>query len=132
MKLRAPRRHIEHEAQSLLFAWATLAALRHPELALLHAVPNWAGVKGPREGAMRKREGVKAGVPDVHLPIARGPYIGMWLEMKSPTGKPTKEQKRWIEALQAAGHYVALCRSSDEARREVESYLALPLNRGNR
>lgn len=110
----------------MLFRWADLASLRLPELRLLHAVPNWAGVKGPAEGARRKAEGVRAGVPDLHLPIPRGPHPGLWIEMKSPTGQPTKDQRRWMDALREEGHAVHLCRSWQEAKDAIEAYLALP------
>jgi hypothetical protein len=126
VKIPRVRRHPEHDEQALLFAWASMVALRAPELHLLHAVPNWAGVKGPREGAMRKREGVKAGVPDVHLPVARGGHYGLWIEMKAGTNRATKEQRRWMEALEREGHAVRLCRSFQEAKTVIEWYLGLP------
>lgn len=130
MVTRKPRRYLEHEQQALLFNWAILASSRYPELRLLHAIPNWAGVKGPREGAMRKRDGVKAGVPDVHLPVARGPYIGLWIEMKPPPALagqkrlPTPDQKVWMAALREAGHRVEVCYSTQEARAVIEEYLS--------
>lgn len=123
---RAPRRNIEHEEQALLFAWCQLAALRIPELRLLYAVPNFARLPNARAGAWRKAEGLKSGVPDLHLPVPRGGHPGLWIEMKSPTGRPTKDQLRWMEALRAEGHQVHLCRSWMEARRILEQYLSLP------
>lgn len=119
----------EHAEQVLLFRRAALHRNRYPELALLHAVPNWAGVKGPREGAARKAEGVRAGVPDVHLPVARGGYIGLYIEMKYGSNKPTPEQRRWLADLERAGHHCAVCWSADEAWAVLEAYLLGQLKR---
>lgn len=126
----------EHTEQVLLFARAELYVHRRPELRLLHAVQNWAGVKGPREGARRKAEGVRAGVPDVHLPVPRGRYASLYIEMKRlrprvtktkgvrlERTKPTAEQLEWIAALRVVGNAVVVCYTADEAWAAIERYL---------
>ena len=69
---------MQHEAeeQAALFRWALLSRGRIPELDLLFHIPN-GGSRHPREAANLKRQGVKAGVPDLFLPIARGKYHGL-------------------------------------------------------
>jgi hypothetical protein len=47
----------------------------------LYHVPN-GGKRNPREAARMKRMGVRAGVHDYHLPVARGCYHGLWIELK--------------------------------------------------
>lgn len=125
--MRVPRRRgqEEHEAQTALFAWAQLASLRLPELRLLYAVPN-GGHRHPAVAGKLKAEGVKPGVLDIHLPVPRGPYHGLWIEMKSSRGQLSKHQKAWAEALADEGHAVHVCRSYEEARDALEAYLALP------
>lgn len=126
----------EHAEQVLLFQRAELNANHRPELRLLHAVQNWAGVKGPREGARRKAEGVRAGVPDVHLPVPRGGYASLFIEMKQRRPcvtktkgvrmvetKPTAAQVEWIEALRTAGNRVEVCHSAEEAWDVLMRYL---------
>lgn len=126
----------EHAEQVMLFTWARFNEGRFPELRLLYAVPNWAGVKGPREGARRKAEGVRAGVPDVHLPVARGGYLSLYIEMKRlkpritktkgvtyTATKQTKEQVEWMDRLSAAGNLVAVCCTAQEAQATVLAYL---------
>jgi len=119
----------EHTEQCLVIAWAALHEERYPELRTLHAVQNWAGVKGPAEGARRKREGVKAGVPDLHLPVPRGPYSSLYIEMKNPgrggKGKayPTAEQRAWHEMLRLYTNAVVVCWTAEEAQRVVLDYL---------
>ena len=48
---------------------------------LLIHIPN-GGKRNPREGARLKRMGVRAGVHDYHLPVARGQYHSLWIELK--------------------------------------------------
>lgn len=47
---------------------------------LIH-IPN-GGKRNPREGARMKRMGVRAGVSDYHLPVPRGKYHSLWIELK--------------------------------------------------
>ena len=112
----------EHAEQVALFRWAALMRKKYPELALMYAIPN-AARRSPRQGAWMKAEGMKAGVPDVHLPVSNGSYIGLWIEMKVTT-KPTKAQSEWMKALAAVGHKCAVCYSWGEARAVIEEYLA--------
>lgn len=119
--------HDEHHEQAALFAWAVMQQARHPELALMYAIPN-AARRSPRQGAWMKAEGMKAGVPDVHLPVPVRGYCGLWIEMKAGRNKPTAEQKRRMEDLRSVGHRCVVCYSWDEARREIEKYLALGVN----
>ena len=80
------RREIEGAEQATLMDWAALMAGRWPELQLLFHVPN-GGARGKAEAARMKRQGVKAGVPDLMLPVARGGYHGLFLEMKAALGR---------------------------------------------
>jgi hypothetical protein len=120
------RRDLEHQEQVALFEWVGLAKTRIPELRLLYAIPNWAGVKSPREGARRKAEGVRAGVPDLCLPVARGGFHGLYIEMKAGEKRPTKDQQAWLRELQEQGYATRVCWSMGEARAMIESYLELP------
>lgn len=116
----------EHEHQVALFAWAMLAAKRHPELALLFAVPN-AAKRSPRLGAYMKAEGLRAGVPDIFLPISRGGYGCLAIELKTPKGTATPEQKAWVERLNEYGNYAVVCKGWELAKDAIEKYLALPV-----
>ena len=61
----------EHEEQVKVFTWARWAEAARPELALLFAVPN-GGRRDKVTAGRLKAEGVKAGVLDIWLPVARG------------------------------------------------------------
>jgi len=54
-------------------------------------------------------EGVKRGVPDVFLPVARGGYHGLWIEMKYGKNKTTSNQKWWLNELKDQGYKTAVC-----------------------
>ena len=72
----ARARNSEHAEQVALFKWAEFAAARWPELTLMHAIPN-GGHRNKITAARLKAEGVRAGVPDICLPVARGGWHGL-------------------------------------------------------
>ena len=119
------RQSLEHNAQVALFQWAALEQRRLPELAMLFAVPN-AARRTPRQGAWMKQEGLKAGCPDIFLPVSHGKHHGMAIEMKAGKNKPTESQRWWHYHLSEQGFHVVVCYSFDEARIEIERYLAQP------
>ena len=113
----------EHREQAALFEWARYAGGRYPELALLFAVPN-GGRRDAVTGARLKAEGVKAGVPDIILPVARGGYHGLFIELKAGKNTATAEQRGWLAALAAQGYRAAVCRGAAEAMALLEEYLS--------
>ncbi|MBK1727652.1 VRR-NUC domain-containing protein [Halorhodospira neutriphila] len=112
----------EHEEQAALFRWAALQQRRRPELALLHAIPN-GGDRHPAVAARLQAEGVRAGVPDLCLPVARGGWHGLYVELKTRRGRPSRRQRAWLRALRAQGYRAELCRGWPQARAVIESYL---------
>lgn len=125
----------EHNEQCLVVQWAAANEYRWPELRTLHAVQNWAGVKSPREGARRKKEGIKSGMPDLHLPVARGPWHSLYIEMKRRVPRMTAKGLRWSETkttpaqdamhalLREYGNYVTTCTTAELAQVILEEYL---------
>ena len=75
------------------------------------------------EAANLKRQGVKAGVPDLCLPVPKNGYHGLYIEMKYGRNKTTQKQEEWLKALQEQGYYVAVCYGAEEAERLIASYL---------
>ena len=96
----------EHDHQAAFFSWLSLQKFKGVELA--HAVPN-GGARHPAVARKLKAEGVKAGVPDVAWPVARGGFIGLAIEFKHGDGNPTKEQRARIDKLQQEGWCVCVC-----------------------
>lgn len=112
----------EHESQRQVFTWATLQSGAWPELGLLFAVPN-GGARNVVVGKKLKAEGVKAGVPDIVLPVPRGGFHGLFVEMKRPGNPPSKEQKEWLAALKGQGYCTAVCLGFDHAQAVIMRYL---------
>lgn len=56
--------------QEALFEWAAYHMDCMPELEYMHHIPN-GGKRDKRTAVALKRQGVKAGVPDICLPVAR-------------------------------------------------------------
>ncbi len=108
--------------QEALFEWAGCQAARMPELEYLHHVPN-GGKRDKAAAAAMKRQGVKAGVPDIVLPAARAGYHGMYIELKAGKNAATENQKRWLEYLKQQGYFTAVCYRWQAAAELIETYL---------
>ncbi|MCP4544762.1 MAG: VRR-NUC domain-containing protein [Chloroflexi bacterium] len=112
----------EHTEQAAVIKWARDAEIIWPELALLHAIPN-GGKREKKVAARLKAEGVKPGVPDMCLPVARGGYHSLWIELKTERGRLTAEQNWWLGALEAHGNKALMCRGAAATIRTIEEYL---------
>ena len=120
----ARRKPIQHEGneQEALFDWAALARCRFPELDLLYHIPN-GGSRNRLEAANLRRQGVKSGVPDLCLPVARGGYHGLYIEMKYGKNKTSENQNKWLEALREQHYVIAVCYGWQEAQQVITDYL---------
>lgn len=112
----------EHDEQKAVFEIAALHETKWPELQLLHAVPN-GGHRHKATAVRLKAEGVRAGVPDIDLPVKRGKYTGLHIEMKVWPNKATPEQKAWLKALRGQGRYCTVCYGANEAWAIIMRYL---------
>lgn len=115
---------MEHDEQSAVISWRDYYVGAHPELSLLYAIPN-GGKRSIYVARKMKAEGVMPGVPDLHLPVARRGYIGLFIEMKFGRNRQTDEQKHWFEQLSAQGHYCKVCYSAQEAIDVLSWYVGL-------
>jgi len=75
------RRRSEATEQETLIQWCGWQQSKYPELKLIYHIPN-GGSRNTLEAANLKRQGVKAGVPDLCLPVARNGFHGLYIEMK--------------------------------------------------
>ena len=113
----------EATEQKLLFEWAEYAEVVYPELELLHHVPN-EGFRSLRAGHELKLQGMKPGVPDICLPVPKGRYHALYIEMKrSNGGRVSEAQNWWIDKLNGAGNLAVICHGFDEAKATILGYL---------
>lgn len=119
-KITAPSEQVE---QISLMRWAECQKGAHPELKLLLHIPN-GGARAKAEAGKFKAMGVKAGVPDLFLPVARGTYHGLWIELKRADGGKTQAAQRgWIDALREQGYMAGVAHGWVEAAEKIMEYL---------
>jgi len=89
----------------------------------IFAIPN-GGKRNAKEAYFMKKAGVKAGVPDLCVPVAKKGYHGLYIEMKHGKNKPTKKQEEWIELLNNNGYFAKVCVGAKEALNLLKWYFA--------
>lgn len=114
----------ESTHQICLFRWAAYQTGKWPELNLMYHIPN-EGKRSRATGGRMRAEGLKPGVPDVCLPVARGRFHGLYIEMKAGSNKTTKNQDYWLEALAAEGYLTAVCYGWEAAAQKITEYMNL-------
>ena len=83
------------------------------------------GRRSPATAARLKAEGMRPGVPDLCVPVARGRYHSLYIEMKADGGKLTDEQSAWLVRLRAEGMCAYCCYGADSAIALIDRYMAL-------
>jgi hypothetical protein len=108
----------EHQEQVAVIAWCDA----HPIAKHIFAIPNGAN-KSFASAAKFKREGLRKGVPDLFLPVRRGSFCGLFIEMKRKiNSNVSAEQKEWVKFLNK-DYAVRVCKGSDEAIALIREYL---------
>jgi hypothetical protein len=120
-----PRRRVEDCHQIAYFNWLTLA---YPHESLVTA-----GIfnQGKRNQIYAYQMGLKAGMPDIVMFVARGRFHGLMIELKRPEDKITRAVK--VSRKQAAIHHlfreqdycVAVCFGWTEAKDVTTDYLRM-------
>ena len=89
----------------------------------LMAIPNGAH-KLPASAAKFKREGLRPGVPDLFLPIARQGFHGIWIEMKRSKGGVVSDvQADWVRFLRGESYEAYICEGADETILTIKEYM---------
>lgn len=103
-------------------------------LLLIH-IPNGGSRKNAFEGWRLKEQGVRAGVSDLFLPVARGGFFGLWIEFKAapPNDAAVSDsQEAWVKEMQGQGYAAHICLGIDAALRVLVDYMALPATKAAR
>ena len=116
----------EYQEQGLVIDWWWHAHGTYglPVFALF-SIPNGAYLaSGYMGAAMLKKAGMRPGAPDLFLAVARPESNGLFIEMKSRTGRIAPEQEQFRDYLEAANykHLFAFC--AEEATTAIKEYLA--------
>lgn len=147
-KMRKARSSPEWQIQFQLFKWwkGYCRTIGLPEC-LLFAIPNGAALSGGnaewqkkergRKGAMLKMTGLTAGVADCFLAHAKVrkdcdfmPHLnrpvssyGLFIELKSPTGIVSDDQRTFRAAVVAQGYQHCVATSAEAAIQVITDYL---------
>lgn len=112
----------EHAHQCAVFCWIALNQNAYPDALKAHAIPN-GGERNPIVAARMKAEGVRAGVFDIFLPVARRQYHGLFIEMKKPGGKLSEAQQKKADEYAADGYAAYMCDHWEKAVKVIMWYL---------
>lgn len=115
----------EETEQILLFQWRDMSVKTIPELRWLHSSLNGVPLS-PGLASKMKRMGMTRGVVDVFLPIVRGGYAGLYIEMKRRNGVPSHlsaSQKEFIAFAREQGYRAEWCKGWIPARDLILEYL---------
>lgn len=118
----------EHDEQVALFDVLRANETKHPELRWIFAIPN-GGSRHPAVAAKLKAEGVKRGISDICVPIARHGFHGLYIEMKVKPNRLTPEQAEFHDFVHAEGYATYTAFSAVAAQTCIEVYLGLKLER---
>ena len=125
----AYKKRSEATEQVRVINWSRAYTADFPELKLLYHIPN-GGSRNQLEAQNLKAQGVKAGVPDLCLPVPHGGFHGLYIEMKYGKNKTTEKQDWWLEQLEAQGYDTAVCYGADEAMDKIAGYLEIEKETG--
>lgn len=118
---------MNHEESKLQQQCVTWFRAQHKQYASLLTHPiNEGGAYTRVSGAIHKAEGTVAGVPDLLLFLPAEydyMYCGLGLELKTATGKQSRQQKDFQQMFQAAGYCYIVIRSLEEFRAHVNTWI---------
>lgn len=118
----------EAEEQAAVVSWCRMLVMMWPELDLVYHIPN-EGKRGVKARAEQKAAGLRPGVCDLFLPVARCGFHGLYVEMKALDGVMSKEQREFMTAVQKQGYFSCACFGADAGIRVIEAYMREQLGR---
>ena len=126
--IKLKRRNAQPEAieQAKVIAWAKKNEHIYHYLWLLHCSLN--GVKMTKAQAGKAiAQGMKKGVADLFLPVKKGLFSGLYIEMKSEKGRTSTEQSKFLTAVSENGYSAFICYSAVEAIDKIKAYYNLSI-----
>ena len=116
------KRHTESNEQIAAMDWLRA---QHPNIALhtLH-------IGNERKasyyaGYIMKRMGVLKGASDLFMAWPSGGFHGLFIEVKSKTGRPSAEQKAFLQRMKDVGYRAEICYGAEEVISTMKDYIGL-------
>lgn len=118
----AERQHSESNEQIAAMDWLRL---QHPKIAeyTLH-------IGNERKasyfaGFIMKKMGVLKGASDLFMAWPNGGFHGLFIEVKSLKGRPSPEQKAFIQRMKEVGYRAEICYGAEEVISTMEDYIKM-------
>lgn len=116
------KRHTESNEQIAAMDWLRA---QHPKIAehTLH-------IGNERKasyyaGYIMKRMGVLKGASDLFMAWPAGGFHGLFIEVKSKIGRPSAEQKAFLQRMRDVGYRAEICYGAEEVINTMKDYLSL-------
>ena len=107
----------ESQEQKQLIQWCRT----DPRFQYLFHIPN-ESIGGQGWIVRNRQMGVRAGVPDLFYPVPMHGYHGLFIEMKTKTGRVSQEQTKWLTALEQLGYRCIIAHGWEEAKEALIQY----------
>ena len=134
-KPQTPRISESAHQQAVIQWWASYCRTVGLDERLLMASQSGAVLSGDAraraiQAARLKREGWRAGVPDLQLAVPLFDpdrraclFHGLWIELKTVGGRASLPQLAYIDLLRHTGYNALICLGADEAIRAITAYV---------
>ena len=115
----------EDQEQIRLFNWIYLKEKEDPRYKMIMHVPNQgsAGFGGMLRSKKMKAMGARKGWFDIFVCLPKGPFHGLFIELKALKGRPSKEQIDWQKMYEQHGYCAVFCYGGREALEKIQAWL---------
>lgn len=113
---------MQNEEYSIQREFTRYVKLKYPKLKFCASS---GGLRTSMAQAIKnKLAGYSKGYPDIHFPLQKNGYAGLFIEIKKTKGgTKSAEQKEWVGYLNAQGYMAVFAHGLDECISILEGYL---------
>lgn len=112
----------ESSEQIAFFHWVRIQGCTDERFKTIFAISN--GMHSSAKAGFRaKREGLRAGISDVFVPIASRGYHGLFIEFKIKPNKLSDKQEEFFKRVHGQGFACRIAWSADDAIKILKEYL---------
>jgi hypothetical protein len=128
--VRIKKKHIEQDSQIDLLKWAKLYKSHSGRLIRSYFIGiRNEGKRSRINGYIAKLMGLRAGAFDLFLCYHNDNYHGFFIEMKAPTGKPSKAQLKFKEEVEEEGYKAEFYYNWPDAANAIIEYMNLTIKK---
>lgn len=115
---------LESDLQKAIIRWSSTLEPRFPEFKWIYHIPN-GGKRNSFEAQGLKDQGVRAGIWDLALDVARGGFHGWRCELKKPGSNPVlrPEQAEYGVFLEQQGYCCIVSSEFEQVKEHLLRYI---------